>query len=407
MNVVEIDYTDLQGKQFNGFELHLALRERGINANQVVKWKNGNADTVSTYANDRVLDSQIRALEKKYSIQNLLFPYAEELIKTREFQNADIVHYHFIHKGTFSLLDVPELMNQKKSVWTIHDPWIIAGNCVHPLECEEWRQGCNKCQRLNDNYFSMIEDNTAFMWKVKKDILSEVNPDIIVASNFMKQYIEESPITKHFDKIHVIPFGVKTEKYAHTNQKKMAGRFRIGGDKLVIGFRADDAEIKGSRYIYEALRKIELGVKIQLICVGGGSVPDDIKGMYHTTELGWVDSELEMMDFFQSCDLFLMPSLAESFGMMAVEAMASECAVICFQGTVLEEVTNAPDCGISVEYLSSDALASEIVRLAEHSEEVIRRGEKGFEYVKQNYEFDTYVDRHIELYEELAEDNLQ
>ena len=108
-----------------------------------------------------------------------------------------------------------------------------------------------------------------------------------------------------------------------------------------------------------------------------------------------------MMDFYQSCDIFLMPSLAESFGMMAVEAMASKCVVICFRGTVLEEVTNAPDCGIAVEYLSAGGIASEITRLIKHPEEIRRRGEKGFERVKQNYEFDAYVNKHIELYEEI------
>lgn len=403
MNIVEVNYTDIAGRIFGGYDLHIALRKRGIDASQIVMEKKSDRDSVKCLSRDLILHYQIREFERDNSISNLLYPYGEEILYCREFLSADIVHYHILHNGMVSLFDYPRLMNAKKSVWTIHDPWIVTGNCIHPLDCDKWKSGCGGCDRKKE-LFELSNDNTDFMWKQKKRIMAQINPHIVVSCGFMKKYLEESPITGHFSNIHIIPFGVKTEKYAHTNQEKSKGRFRKGSDKFVIGFRAEEAEIKGSKYIYEALRKVNMGSNIQLICVGGGSVPDDIKGIYQTTELGWVDDESEMTDFFQSCDIFLMPSLAESFGMMAVEAMASKCAVICFRGTVLEEITNAPDCGIVVEYLSSDALASEIVRLTEHSEEIVRRGEKGFEYVEAHYRFESYVDRHIELYEEILQE---
>ena len=41
-----------------------------------------------------------------------------------------------------------------------------------------------------------------------------------------------------------------------------------------------------------------------------------------------------------------MPSVAEAFGMMAVESMACGKPVIVFDGTSLPEVTRAPDIGL-------------------------------------------------------------
>ena len=100
-----------------------------------------------------------------------------------------------------------------------------------------------------------------------------------------------------------------------------------------------------------------------------------------------------------------MPSLAETFGVMAIEAMAAGCTVISFKDTVLEEVTNAPECGIAVEYSSSDAIAEAIMHLLGHPEELSDRGRKGCEFVKENYSFDQYVDRHIRLYQEIMEES--
>lgn len=402
MKVVEIDYMDLQGQRFNGYNLHQSLREKGIHASQLVAWKLSDTDTVYSYAEDSVLDAQIRVLEERYSIHNLLFPYAEELMKLEVFQNADIAHYHLIHKGAFSLLDFPELIHQKKSVWTIHDPWIVTGGCIHPLECEGWKDGCLKCKRKDTIYSRMKEENTAFMWNTKKDILSRVNPDIVVASSFMKKYIQESPITRHFNKIHTIPFGVDIRQYKPWEQKQNREKLGIPVDSFVVAFRCDEAEIKGCRYLYEALRLIGRDADIVLLCVGAGKVPEDIRENYQTYSFGWVVNEQRITEFLVASDLFIMPSLAESFGLMAIESMAAGSPVVCFENTVISEITEAPDCGISVTYGSSKEIAEQIMFLKENRKYLQERGRKGHELVKEKYRFEDYVDKHLKLYESIV-----
>ena len=398
MNIVEINYADLVGHAFNGFDLHRELIKRGIHASQIVLDKRSDCDSVKKLAQDQILHHQIRQLEREYSISNLLYPYGEEIIKTAEFKTADLVHYHILHNGMVSLLDYPRLMNAKKSVWTVHDPWIVTGNCVHPLDCDKWKSGCGECRRTNEKYFEMNCDNTDFMWKQKKQIFSQINPNIIVSCDFMEKYLQNSPITQHFTNIYVIPFGVDADKYVLKNKREARSLFGVGNNKVVIGFRADSAAVKGCKYMYEALRKITQHKNIQLLSVGSGAIPEDIKEKYNIKELGWVDGEEQMIQFYQLCDLFLMPSLAETFGLMAIEAMAAECAVICFQDTVLEEITSAPDIGIAVPYLSADRLASEISCLVNHPEELKRRGKRGNNLVRDKYSFEQYVKKHIELY---------
>jgi len=150
MKILGINFSDLVGHVFNGYDLHLDLLEKGIEASQIVLDKRSSSDSVKSLSKDLILHSQIREFEKQYSISNLMFPYGEEIINSFEFQTADLVHYHILHNGVVSLLDYPRLMNSRKSVWTIHDPWIITGNCVHPLTCERWKKGCGNCRRTNE-----------------------------------------------------------------------------------------------------------------------------------------------------------------------------------------------------------------------------------------------------------------
>lgn len=400
--ILEINVSDLSGHVFNGYDLHLNLIKRGISAGQIVLDKKSRTESVKALSKDLILHYQIREFERVHSINNFLYPCGEELLYLPEYQSADLVHYHILYNGVASLLDYPRLMNSKKSVWTIHDPWIITGNCLYPLSCEKWKTGCGDCDKTDEILFKLSNDTTNFMWNQKKAILSQIDPHIIVSCGFMKDYLKQSPMTQHFSKIHIIPFGIDSNKYTLEDRKKH--QYRKSNNKIVIGFRSDRLERKGCKYIYQAFRKLDAGKKIKLLCVGNEAVPTDIKDKYDTTELGWIDEEIEMIKFYQSCDIFLMPSLAETFGLMAIEAMAAGCTVICFRGTVLETVICAPECGIAVEYQSAEALANAIRYLLRHPGELIGRGEKGHQFVEERYSFDTYVDRHIELYHEIMEE---
>lgn len=404
MKITEVNYTDLLGRHFNGYDLVCELCKRGIDADQIVCNKQSNSQKVFALDIDKILDIQIRGFEREYSISNLIYPYADKMRNMISYKEADIVHYHLIHNGMFSLLDYPVLMNEKKCVWTIHDPWIITGNCVHPLDCDKWKTGCHDCKRIHDFYFNMEEDNTAFMWNMKRELFSKINPHIVVSSQFMKSYLQQSPITSHFDKIHIIPFGVDVNSYSTDYKCEIRNKFEIANEGTVIGFRIDRAPIKGNNYIFDALRKICCKEKIIIVCVCAGEIPDDIVELYRTINFGWVNDEEKMKNFYELTDLFLMPSLAESFGMMAIEAMAAGSLVLCFNNTVIEELIDAPRCGVAVEYKSADKMAETITYFINHKEELKGRGKLSREYVNKRYPFSKYIDEHIKLYEEIMKE---
>src|SRR4029079_5185700 len=103
-------------------------------------------------------------------------------------------------------------------------------------------------------------------------------------------------------------------------------------------------------------------------------------------------------------DVFVMPSLAESFGLMAIEAMAAMRPVICFDGTAVATTTFAPECGLAVP--SGDALALRLAldELAHNPEERTRRGALGRKIVAQAYDHEVYVQALVGLYRAVLED---
>lgn len=401
MKVVEINYSDLPGRVFNGYDLHLSLNQIGYQACQIVKDKRSNTNTVVQLERNLLLEKQIKDVEKRFSMSNILEVYGKQLQKEKEFIECDIAHYHILHNDMISLLDLPNLMKEKPSVWTIHDPWIVTGNCVHPHECGGWLQECKVCNNLNYKYFEMKQDKAHEMWQIKKEVFKDLEVDIIVASDFMKRYIEKSPITQNIKRIHKIPFGVHLDAFEKLDKKQLRKKYMIEDSEFVLGFRNEDAPIKGCKHIFDAINYLNNQYKFTIITVGSGELPEEIKAKNRCIELGWQDNDEIMREFYTVCDTFVMPSLAESFGLMAIEAMAAQTAVICFKDTVVAENTQSPQCGFAVEYASSIGIKKAIEYMLLSREECLLRGKMGREIVRKKYQYNTYVNKHIELYKDI------
>lgn len=400
MKVLEVNYTDLPGRIFNGYDLHIELNKRGIEARQAVLNKLSNTDTVEQVIKDSILQMQLEEYERRNQISHLIYPNAAIFEKMDIVQNADLIHYHILHNFMFSLLDYEKLMKSHRSIWTIHDPWIITGDCIYPLTCDRWLKGCKECPNAQGYGYGAKPGNTHFMWERKREAFRNINPHVIVSCDFMKKYLNNSPLTSHFTHIHTIPFGVHLE----ANEKKKGferGFFSIDKEDIVIGFRAEEGEVKGCQYLYEALRKLDVQNVITILTVGSARIPEDIEKKYRVIQLGWVTDNEVMKKFWNAVDVFIMPSLAESFGLMAIEAMAHQCAVVCFEHTTIEELTEAPDCGVAAKYASAESLKEKLEELLQEKDNIIFRGNLGREIVKEKYRFETYVDKHIKLYENI------
>ena len=121
--------------------------------------------------------------------------------------------------------------------------------------------------------------------------------------------------------------------------------------------------------------------------------------------MGIIDKK-QLLESYTLCDMFLMPSKGESFGLMAIEAMACSRPVIIFDNTALPSVTFAPDCGLLVENNNADKLREAILKLCDDVNERERRGNLGRKIVEENYNVNDYHKKIISLYESVFDNKL-
>ncbi|HJD64815.1 MAG TPA: glycosyltransferase family 4 protein [Rickettsia endosymbiont of Diachasma alloeum] len=401
MKILQVNGYESPGSRFHGLAITPLLKEYGIESKHLIWQKDTNNPEVLTFSEkDRKINHFLHRVENILSLQSVLYRNALQMIKMPEFQEADLIHLHIIHSGFFSMRHLPKITSLKPTVWTLHDPWAMTGRCIYPMGCSGWEKNCGVCPDLNTP-FAMRKDNSKFLFDYKRRVYKKSHFNLIVASKWMQNMVNTSPLFDKEVKVHHLPFGLDLKFFSPDHAKKARERFNISDDKIVICFRSEDTTFKGYQYIMEALERLETTKPICLLTVGRHNLLEQFRGRFEIIEHGWTNDNVLLRDVLAASDIFLMPSVAEAFGVMAIEAMACGKPVIVFDETSLPEVTFAPDIGVSVSMRDSNALSNAIKRLVDDPNERLERGSKGRKAAELHYDQDMHVKNLINIYREV------
>jgi glycosyltransferase involved in cell wall biosynthesis len=118
----------------------------------------------------------------------------------------------------------------------------------------------------------------------------------------------------------VVGHGIDLEQFS------AAGREPAEQDKPVtVGVIGRFGDVKGYADFLRATELLDRSLPIEYLVVRADPVPVPSGG---PTEAISAPGEAEMASFYRRCDVFVFPSLAEGFGLPALEAMACGCALL-------------------------------------------------------------------------------
>jgi glycosyltransferase involved in cell wall biosynthesis len=177
-------------------------------------------------------------------------------------------------------------------------------------------------------------------------------PDIFVCLSKWQQ--EWAKSRNPFVRTEIIPNGVNIEKFKPGKSKI---NFGLPGP-VVLWVGAVD-KMKRPELVIEAVAK----TKYSLVIVGKGSREDDIASLGNKLLPGRFNlmsfSYVQMPDVYRAGDLFVFTTVPwESFGMVMLEAMATNLPIIASDDPIRREIIG--DAGITVDVSDTDKLAAAI-----------------------------------------------
>jgi glycosyltransferase involved in cell wall biosynthesis len=236
-------------------------------------------------------------------------------------------------------------------------------------------------------------------WQIKKWIYKKSKLNVVVASKWMQERVQRSPLLRHHP-CHLIPFGIDLELFRPRPKAESRKMLGILPNQKVIVFRGVGTKdrFKGMQWIMEALQMYCPKESTCLLILQDGEAFRALSPKYNVIAPGWLDGE-GLAEALSVADVFLMPSVQEAFGLMAVESMACGTPVIVFEGTALPDVIKAPHGGLAVPAKNSEALAAAIQKVLEDEALRNKLGKQARQIAEKEYALALYGQRHINMYE--------
>lgn len=209
------------------------------------------------------------------------------------------------------------------------------------------------------------------------------------------------------DRIEVIPNFVDVEEFHRDRYPCHRSSLAPGGEKILMhisNFRPVKRVVDVVR-IHAAVRE---EVPTRLVMIGDG--PERGRAEDAAEELGTGDDvvflgKLESVAELLACaDLFLLPSEEESFGLVALEAMASGVPVVGSTGSGLAEVVEDGSSGRLHPVGSVEAMAASAIRILSDPDRWRRFSEAGRERAVEGFSADRVVPRYEALYRAVLSD---
>jgi len=242
----------------------------------------------------------------------------------------DLIHLHNIHGYYLNIELLFRYIKEKRIpvIWTLHDCWPFTGHCAHfdYVGCNKWKTGCYKCPQLDTYPRSLFVDHSEQSYRKKKELFENVeNMTLVTPSKWLKDLVGESFLRRY--QTLIINNGVDTEVFSPKACKKSS--FGIGEGKFVIlGVAAHFTPRKGLKYFLEIADKLDENTVIFLIGLNKKqlrSLPKNITGIERTENIE------RLVEAYSIADVFVNPTLEDTFPTTNLEALACGTPVITFR----------------------------------------------------------------------------
>ncbi|OQX21342.1 MAG: hypothetical protein BWK75_03295 [Candidatus Altiarchaeales archaeon A3] len=201
--------------------------------------------------------------------------------------------------------------------------------------------------------------------KMAKYAISEADYVTTVSkSNYIK--LIELGVKK--EKVTVIQNAYDANKFKQISKEECKDRLNISKKSKIILSVGMLEEIKGHKYLINAMKKV-VDEKQNVLCfiIGGGQLKARLQKLINDLNLNnyvklvCAKPHDEIPLWMNACDLFVLPSLSESFGIVQIEAMACGKHVVATRNGGSEEIVINEKLGYLVEPKNSDELAEKIL----------------------------------------------
>lgn len=253
----------------------------------------------------------------------------------------------------------------------------------------------------------LIEGNLSLLGNLLRRFVISQADGIIVNTQFMKKLaIRNTGLSPK--KFHVVQPGIDVERFRPTlDAHKIRDKYGLG-DSLVVLSVCRLEQIKGIHKLIEAVPNVAKKIpNVKFLIVGDGSEKQNLKDL--ATRLGveklvlFADyvEENELPYYYSSCDVFVVPTFGEGFGLVFLEAWASGKPIaVTPYAPEISKLASQKGAGIIID-VDPVGISKALVKLLSNPSMRDKMGMIGRKIVESQLSWEETARKNLEFYKKL------
>ena len=324
--------------------------------------------------------------------------FARSLLMAKDNLTADIVHCHTWYTDMGGLL--------ASKLWGI--PYVLTIHSLEPLR--PW-----KVEQLGNAYHL-----SAWM---ERTAIEQAGAIIAVSQETRADILRLFNIAP--ERVRVIYNGIDLDEYRYVDATDALVRYGIDPTRPYVLFVGRITRQKGIIHLVNAIPEINPELQV-VLCAGAPDTPEigrEMEERVAAVSAGrpgviWIREMVarpSVIQLYSHATVFCCPSVYEPFGIINLEAMACETAVVASAVGGIKEVVLPEETGLLVDPLLaegsfnprdpaafSSGLAMAINRVAQDQTLRTRMGQAGRRRVEQQFSWDAIAHQTVDLYRSLV-----
>ncbi|WP_293830232.1 glycogen synthase [uncultured Corynebacterium sp.] len=239
---------------------------------------------------------------------------------------------------------------------------------------------------------------------------------VIAVSAGMKEAVLRAYPRIDASKVHTVLNGIDPEKW-YPDSGTIAEELGVDPDKPVVAFVGRITRQKGVAHLLKAAQAFDEDIQL-ILCAGAPDTEEiaaETEGLVDKLKASrdgvfWIQEMMpaeKVREVYSLADVFVCPSIYEPLGIVNLEAMACETAVVASRVGGIPEVVVDGETGVLVDYDADDtagfeaSLAEAVNAVAGDSERAAAMGAAGLTRAKTDFSWATIAQETVEIYKGL------
>ena len=317
----------------------------------------------------------------------------EDITLTPKFQEADVIHLHWVNQGFLSMNVLEKVFRSgKRIVWTLHDQWPYTGICHYANSCEKYLHHCHFCPLLTK---PRHHDLSYKVFRKKLKCYQNADITFVGCSRWITEDAQNALLTRGHRVIN-IPNAIPAGTFHPMPKDEARNIFNLPKDKKLVLFGSQKVtdERKGIRFLAEACIQLRHD-NIELVVAGSAS--QQLQDMFPLPihSVGYIDDETRMAQLYAAADVFVTPSLEDNLPNTIVEAMSCGTPCVGFRVGGIPEMIHHLQDGYVAYYRDTYDLAAGIRYVLSNPE----LAEAAAQYAKETYDESRVAQLYLKTYQ--------